>query len=136
MIETYRGCVSASQCDEMGHMNTQFYVALFHAATALLFHAHGASPGADQQLGLGWADVVHQIQYRRELRAGAVVAVRSAVTSVGGKSVGYRHRLLDLETGEEAAVLEGKAVRFDRRRRASAVLEPGLQASLQAALAG
>ena len=49
-FETFRGVVYPAQCDAMGHMNVQHYVAAFDQAMWHLVHEIGyrrpASPGA------------------------------------------------------------------------------------------
>ena len=69
-IETYRGIVQLSQCDTMGHMNTQFYVAIFDQTLLQLVARMGFSTAKEDYRGFGWADVKHVIDYRQELLAG------------------------------------------------------------------
>jgi acyl-CoA thioester hydrolase len=105
-IDTYRGVVYLAQCDAMGHMNVQHYVATSDQAMWHLVHELGHRTPADPGAGHGWADVRHVIDYRRELRASELYKVTSGVRKVGGSSLVTFHRMLELPTGELAAECE------------------------------
>jgi acyl-CoA thioester hydrolase len=126
-FETFRGVVYPAQCDAMGHMNVQHYVAAFDQAMWHLVHEIGyrrpASPGA----GHGWADVRHVIEYRRELAAGVLYRILSGVAKVGRSSVVTIHRMFTLESGELAAECEMTSVYFDLSARESCPLPPPLR---------
>jgi acyl-CoA thioester hydrolase len=111
-IETYRGVAYPWHCDAMGHMNTQFYSALFDGATlhALSLIAPSAELGA---AGLGWADVRQLIEYKHETRAGTLLIVRTEFLKYGRTSITYRHDLFGLESGTLHATSEQTTVLFD-----------------------
>ncbi len=44
MIELWRGCVNAWECDELGHLNVRFYLARLSEAVANLAEAAGLNP--------------------------------------------------------------------------------------------
>jgi acyl-CoA thioester hydrolase len=115
-IDTYRGVVYPWQCDSMGHMNTQFYCAIFDAASFHMLSRLGSYADLEP-LGQGWADVKQTIEYRHETRADALVHVRSALTSAGNKSVAFRHTMLNSETGVLHATSENITVLFDLKAR-------------------
>ena len=85
-VETYRGVVYPWQCDAMGHMNTQFYAALYDGAT-LHFLARLCEQAELKKLNHGWADVQQLIRYERELLAGALPVVRTSLVRLGNKSI-------------------------------------------------
>lgn len=100
---TYRGTVYPWHCDHMGHMNVMWYVGKFDEATWQLFTNIGLTPSRLRKDGNGMAAVEQHIEYKRELRAGDVVTVRSSVLEVKNKVVRFRHEMTNDETGELAA---------------------------------
>ena len=121
-FDTFRGLVYPSQCDAMGHMNVQHYIAAFDQAMWHLVHEIGYRKPAGPNSGHGWADVRHVIDYRRELPAGALYRVASGIDKVGRSSLVTRHRMCELETGALAAECEMTSVYFDLAARTSAPL--------------
>jgi acyl-CoA thioester hydrolase len=119
---TMKGAVLSHQCDQMGHMNTQFIFALFDQASSNLFAAVGLDPTYLRTHRRGFADVSHVIEYARELQAGALIVVHSRFLSVGSSSLSYVHELMDGEHMALAARLTGKTVLFDLVARASSAL--------------
>ncbi len=63
----------------MGHMNVQWYVAKFDEATWQLLGLLGLTTARFAEEGFGMAAVDQRVQYRRELRAGDLLAIRSTV---------------------------------------------------------
>lgn len=56
---------------------------------------------------------VEHIEYKRELRAGDIVTVRSAVLEVKEKSIRFQHEMTNDETGDLAARTTLTGVYFD-----------------------
>jgi acyl-CoA thioester hydrolase len=119
MLETYRGAVYPWQCDHMGHMNVMWYVGKFDEATWNLFAAVGITPSLLRAQNRGMAAVQQNISYRRELNAGDVVAVRSAVLDVRDKVLRFVHEMRNAESGDIAAVCELTGVHLDTVARKS-----------------
>lgn len=120
-LVTYRGAVYPSQCDHMGHMNVAWYVAKFDEATWQLFAASGLTRSRLRADGLGMAGVEQHIEYKRELYAGDVVTVTSAILEVKDKAIRFTHEMRNDESGEVAATTVLVAVHLDaatRRARA------------------
>ena len=116
---TYRGTVYPWQCDHVGHMNIMWYVGKFDEANWNLFALIGLTPTYLRESGLGMAAVEQNISYRRELLAGDIVVVRSAVLEIRDKSIRFRHEMRNAETGEIAAICEITGVHMDRQARKS-----------------
>ena len=116
-IETYRGVVYPWHIDQMGHMNVQFYTARFDEATWHLFASLGITPGFLKQHRRGMAAVDQHTQYKRELQSGALIHITSEVLEIREKSVRFRHRMYNTETGEEAATTELVGVYIDSEAR-------------------
>lgn len=121
--ETYRGDVEAWECDAFGHMNIAFYAERFgDAAASLLFRL---APTRH------FRTVSLLVRYRHELRAGAAIAIRSAVLGIGEgakreRQVRIGHELT-ADEGEVATEAEHVLAPRDVKMRS------GLRAALEAA---
>jgi acyl-CoA thioester hydrolase len=133
-FDTFRGLVYPSQCDAMGHMNVQHYVAAFDQAMWHLVHELGYRKPTSTNTGHGWADVRHVIDYRSELPVGTLYRVASGIDKVGRSSLVTHHRMFELETGALAAECEMTSVYFDLAARASAPLPQSLGDAARALL--
>lgn len=116
---TYRGVVYPWQCDHMGHMNVMWYVGKFDEATWHFFATVGLTPSFLREQGRGMAAVQQNIAYKRELRAGDVVTIRSGVLEVREKVIRFFHEMCNEETGEVAAAAEMTGVHLDTALRKS-----------------
>jgi len=113
LTNTYRGVVYPWQCDHVGHMNVMWYVGKFDEATWQLFAMFGLTPSFLREQGRGMAAVQQNITYKRELRAGDVVSVRSGALEIREKVVRFLHEMYNDDTGEIAATAELTAVHLD-----------------------
>ena len=128
LVETYRGAVYPWHCDHMGHMNVMWYVGKFDEATWNLFQQVGITPAYLREQGRGMAAVDQHIQYKRELKAGDVVTIRSEVLELQGKKIRFRHEMRNEETGEVAAVTTLLGIHMDTRSRKACPFPPELLA--------
>jgi len=87
LIDTYRGYVSVQECDEMGHMNIQHYIAKSSDSSFNLRVAMGHSALAQADTGLGYVALEHHIRFHRELRASDLVAIRAGVVEIRDKTM-------------------------------------------------
>lgn len=126
--ETYRGVAYPWHCDAMGHMNTQFYSALFDGAT---LHALSLVAASERlaKAGLGWADVRQLIEYRDEVRSGTLLVVRTTFIRCGRTSLSYRHDLVGAETKTIHATSEQTTVLFDLKQRKATELDAPMRAA-------
>src|SRR4051794_13619979 len=85
LVETYRGAVYPWHCDHMGHMNVMWYVGKFDEATWNLFASFGVTASFLRKNHRGMAAVQQNITYRRELLAGDIVSVHSALLEIRDK---------------------------------------------------
>src|SRR5262245_55367891 len=106
----------------MGHMNVASYVAKFDEATWQLFAAIGLTPSRLREGSLGMAGLEQHIEYERELFAGDVVTVTSAILEVRKKAVRFAHEMRNDESGEVAARMVVVAVCLDRSERKARAL--------------
>ncbi len=116
---TYRGTVYPWQCDHMGHMNVMWYVSKFDEATWHVFARVGLTPSFLRQHDCGMAGVQQNISYKRELRAGDIVAIQSGILEMREKVIRFFHEMRNEETGEISAVTVLTAVHMDTRTRKS-----------------
>lgn len=114
--ETFRGVAFPWLCDAMGHLATQHYMAMFDVASFHFLAMIGPPLAELTAAHLGWADVHHEVHYRREIRAGELLVIRSSLLSVGDTSVHYRHTMTG-EDGSTRAVLDAVSVHFDLKSR-------------------
>lgn len=102
---TYRGVVYPWHCDHMGHMNVMWYVGKFDEATWQLLAAIGATPSRLQEEQFGLVAVEQHINYKRELRSGDLLTIRSSVLEGKEKSVRFAHEMTNDQTGDVAATM-------------------------------
>jgi acyl-CoA thioester hydrolase len=119
MNATYRGTVYPWQCDHVGHMNIMWYVGKFDEANWNFFARLGLTPSYLRDSGRGMAAVQQNISYKRELLAGDIVEVRSALIEVRDRSIRFVHEMRNAESGEIAATCEFTGVHLDRQLRKS-----------------
>ena len=110
---TYRGTVYPWHCDHMGHMNVMWYVGKFDEATWQLLALVGLSRSRLKKDGCGMAAVEQHIEYKRELRAGDLITIRSRVLEVKEKAIRFQHEMTNDETRELAATTILVGVHFD-----------------------
>jgi len=122
MIETYRGAIYPWHCDHMGHMNVMWYVGKFDEATWNLFAAIGVTAAYLRENRRGMAAVQQDITYKRELRAGDTVTVRSVLLEVRDKAFKFVHEMRHGVTGDVAAVCVLTGVSIDTETRKSCPL--------------
>jgi acyl-CoA thioester hydrolase len=111
----------------MGHMNVMWYVGKFDEATWQLLSNIGLSRSRLEKEGAGMAAVEQHIEYKRELRAGDLITIRSAVIEVKEKSVRFRHEMWNDESGELAATTILVGVHLDLNTRRARSLPPDVR---------
>jgi acyl-CoA thioester hydrolase len=114
---TYRGTVYPWHCDHVGHMNVMWYVGKFDEATWNLFQRLGITPGYLRRQQRGMAAVDQHIEYRREVKSGDVVTIRSQVLELSERKIRFRHEMVNGDTGEVAAVTTLLGVHMDTQAR-------------------
>lgn len=109
-------------------MNVMWYVGKFDEATWNLFLRAGITPSYLRANERGMAAVDQHIEYKRELHAGDVVAIRSEVLHIEGRKIRFRHEMSNEETGELAAVTTLLGVHMDTRARKACAFPPEIVA--------
>ena len=95
---TYKGCVYPWQCDQVGHMNTMWYVGKFDEANWNHMARVGLTPSYLRAEERGMAAVQQNITYKRELLAGEIVEIRSRFVEVRDKALRFVHEMRNAET--------------------------------------
>jgi acyl-CoA thioester hydrolase len=118
----YRGAVYPWHCDHMGHMNVMWYTGKFDEASWALLATVGLTRSFLAGRGHGMAAVQQNIIYKRELRAGDIVSVRSGILDVQEKIIRIFHEMRNEETLEVSAFATITGVYMDiKKRRASPI---------------
>ena len=118
-LVTYRGATYPWQCDHVGRMNIMWYAGKFDEVNWNLFARIGITPSYIRQGRFGMAGVQQNISYKRELRAGDVIEVRTRVLEVRERLVRIIHDMRNVELDEIAATCDLTAVHLDRQSRKS-----------------
>lgn len=132
---TYRGTVQAWHCDHIGHMNVMWYVGKFDEGTWNLFAMGGITAAYLRDNRAGMAAVQQNIAYKRELRAGDVVTVRTRVIEVRERVLRFEHVMTHGDDGPVAATCELTAVHMDAEARKSSAFPPAIAAALRGLMA-
>lgn len=103
MIDTYKGYVSLQECDEMGHMNIQHYIAKGSDSSFNLRVALGHGALTQAETGLGYVALEHHIRFHRELRASDLVVIRAGVVEVRDKTLRIYQEMREALDGTLAA---------------------------------
>ncbi|MDH4987247.1 acyl-ACP thioesterase [Aminobacter anthyllidis] len=101
--DVWRGGVATWECDEMGHMNTRFYVARCMEAVAMLFGLAGLprlfAPASETTVA---ASSMH-IRFLREARAGTSMHISAGFTAIGEGTAELVAMMFDSASGDCAA---------------------------------
>ncbi|MEM7195648.1 MAG: thioesterase family protein [Pseudomonadota bacterium] len=136
--EILRGVVHPWYCDTFGHMNVRWYSHFFDEAAFHLWPVHwGSHQKMQNEFGVHTVTASATTQFVKELVAGDLIVVDSAITRVGGKSCTFTQRMLHVDTLEVHATYDTVEVFFDPESRTSAripnsirqILEQNLSAS-------
>lgn len=110
---SYRGTVSPTHCDYMGHMSVAFYVQRFDEGAWQLLASLGVTSQRMRERRMGVAAVEQRISYRKELLTGDRFTVRSGVRAVGDTSLRLWQDIRHADTDEVAAEVELVGVHLD-----------------------
>jgi acyl-CoA thioester hydrolase len=112
--EIWRGGVTPWQCDEMGHMNVQFYLAIasegLAGLAAMLGMPHAFTSGASSTLLVR----EHHVRFLKEARPGAALVMTGGLLDIGETEASLL-QLLSHATGEPAAAITAKVVHVTPR---------------------
>lgn len=129
----YKGIVHPWFCDVMGHMATRHYMAMFDEASyQLIAESTGWNVNEEQWLRKGWADVRHEIEYKRELKSGTLVEIEGGVTKVGRTSLTINYVMRDKMADKIVAIMNATTVLYDLEKRCSMALTESIRNQIEA----
>jgi len=128
-IETYRGIVGPTDCDDLGHMNVQHYFAVVSNGMFAMMSHLGLSPEEIQRRQMSFAVVHAETDFHRELRSGDVMLLESTELKLGDKSATFQHRLRNLSTNSVAMTTDFKCVLLNLRRREAIPIPDDIRAA-------
>ncbi len=103
---SFQDTVSPDQCDNLGHLNVQYYVAAVNGGAAEMMGWIGLSPPEIQQRRMGFAVVRMETDFLAEVRRGEAYRIESAFEALGGKTITIWHRMVLDGSGREAMVVK------------------------------
>jgi len=135
----YNGVAHPWLCDAMGHLTTRHYMAMFDDASLhLLAEATGWHTDSNEWKGKGWADVRHEISYKNELQAGALLEITGEITAIGNSSLTAYYEMKhknclepDKKSQAVAATMTAKTVFFDLKARRSIPLTDKMRTQIE-----
>lgn len=117
-LETYRGTVYRWEVDQVDHFTVAFYFARFEDATHAMLHAVGLDPVSLGGSGQACVTVDGYVRYRRELRVGDVLHIRSGVAGVDDSDLRIVHEVIDSADGTVCTTFAQGVALIDRKTRA------------------
>jgi acyl-CoA thioesterase FadM len=129
-----RDVVKPWEVDVMGHLSFQFYVHRFSASSAQAMTAFGMTPDYVREQRRGMSTFEIDLQFRRELNAGDLIVVKTALVHVGNSSFRLLHKMFDQRSGELAAVMGQFGVHLDMDARRPTPFPDELRERAQAML--
>lgn len=115
LIETGRHVVSNDMCDQMGHLTTRIYTALFDEASYELVKACGCQIDEKQ----GFVDLEINMKFIAEIREGGEFYIKSGIVKLGNSSFTAMHYIFNAVDDSLISTCEEKAVIFDLKKRKS-----------------
>ncbi len=113
MIETYRGYVNTWECDDVGHMNVQFYVAKLGHGLGVLQTALGLGPRTAQAQGIALRPVSDHIRFLNEVRVSTTLTIRSGILEADEDGLSVYSELVDSTSGQISAGFTTRLACFD-----------------------
>ena len=131
---THEATIPESYLDSMGHMNVMWYTHLFGQATGGVFHLAGMDRDYFVQHQAGSFALAQFFRYRKEVRAGEHVTLRSRLLARSDKQF-HVISFMTKADGQLAATGEFLATHIDMRTRRSSPFAPHIAANLDRLIA-
>ncbi|MCC5859236.1 MAG: acyl-ACP thioesterase [Ectothiorhodospiraceae bacterium] len=116
MIEAYRNSVRIWECDDMGHMNIQFYVDKATGALEVLSRRLGLPASDPGQAGPRLVVREHHIRFLREQLPGAPIVIHAGVLDTDGDQMRIYFEMRNPATEQVAATLVARTELADPER--------------------
>lgn len=125
-VLTYHRIIPKEYLDRMGHMNVEYYMREFDAATWATFALIGMDTNYIHQHQRGMAALDQHIQYFEEVREGMVVEVRTAVPYADAKRLHVDHVMVRVDTQVVTAHMLQICIHLDLITRKSCAFAPDI----------
>jgi acyl-CoA thioester hydrolase len=132
---THRAKIPASYMDEMGHMNVMWYTHLFSEATGGLFDLLGLTRDYFEKNQAGSFALENHIRYRKEIRTGESISVRTRMLGRSEKRFHMMHFIVKEPSGDLAATGEFIGTHVDMKTRRTSPVPPQISALVDRLLA-
>lgn len=103
LIEVYRNSINSWDCEMMGHLNVQFYVAKAVDGLSALGQHLGLGPAFVRDQGARMRVREQHIRFLREQRPGAPVTIRAGVLEASARRIRVYEEMQNTGTREVAA---------------------------------
>lgn len=130
LLLTQLSPVTTGECDNEGFMQIRAFMGrVSDAIPNLLALTQRADRSADGKTG--GAALEYRFVYHAMPREGDVLALRSGIKAMGGKTFTWVHWLIDVETGRAVATAEAVAVSFDLVARKAIDIQPEVRQAME-----
>lgn len=133
LLSTFQGVARPADCDAQGRLKSRLYMAYVFGALSHIFSQLRTGDMQRNERRSG-ASVEYRLVYRSRPRAGAVLALRSGVSAISGKTFSHIHWLFDVESGACAATIEAVSVGLDLETRKAIDMTADVRALYESAL--
>ncbi len=127
--------IPESYLDAMGHMNVQWYVALFDKAVDGFFASFGMDSHYFINHKSGAFALQQFIHYLAEVHVGETVAIYIRIVALSAKRLQFVHFMVNETTGKLAAIMEVLCTHTDLELRRASPFPPDVAAQIEAILA-
>ena len=129
MLATWQGPVLPRTADADGYLAPESHMGIVSDSIPnLLVHLTTEDRSSSD---LGGAALEYRFVYRKPAAIGDLLALRSGIKSVGGKTYQFGHWLFDSVSGEAVATAEAVAVMFDLEARKAVTIPEDRRAILE-----
>ena len=130
MVPLLRSSVQTWECDDMGHLNVQFYVAKANEGLSVLAHHLGHGPQRARETNTLLLPREHHIRFHREQRPGAGLTLEGGITGRDGDVLKVYEELTNSASGAVAATINADVVLVDAGTRAPQPLPGSMDAAI------
>ena len=122
MTRTYQGTIYPWNCDHMGHMNVQFYVAKYDQATWNLMALLGLTTEYFEKEDKGCVALEQHIKYIKEVVAGDNIFIESEIIEIKEKIILFNHTMIRLGSDEVVSETNLTGLHMDTKLRKASPL--------------
>lgn len=130
MIEVARSSVQTWECDQMGHMNVQFYLDKAAQGMAALALELGVGPAAARSASATLIAREHHVRFLREQRPGAPFFLRAGIVAAAQDRLRIYQEMVETVSGAPAATFLIEAEWIAATSRTTQPLPPALVAPM------